>query len=165
MRSHSYWLPALAIAAGSLLGTAALAAEASKDAIFAGKFEVNGKVIQGVDVGRNGGFALIYEEDTTAAGGSDHQMHCLGVMQGTQGTAERIVEQHGYCVETDKDGDKVLWKVTPEANHSVNVQSLPGTAEALDGTGKYHGISKTIKSTCNVTVPGPNYVLSCEMMP
>ncbi len=43
--------------------------------------------------------------------------------------------------------------------------ALPALHEALGGTGKYAGISMTIKSRCNVTKPGPAYALSCEMTP
>ena len=161
-RTIAMSVASFAVAAAAFAGTVTVAAEAPKDSSFASKFEVSGKVLQDIGVGRGEAFALIYEEETTAPGGSGHETHCLGVMQGA---ADKIVEQHGYCLETDKDGDQVLWKVTPEANHSANAQSLPALNEAVAGTGKYAGVSAAFKTICNVTKPGREYELSCERAP
>src|SRR5271165_3428866 len=150
-----------AVAAGAIVGPVG-AAEGPRGAIFAGKFEVSGNDIQGIGVGKDGeGFALVYEEDVTATGGSDHKMHCLGVMQLAANT---VAEQHGYCVETDPDGDQALWKVTP-APHLMGADAVQAVHEAIAGAGKYAGVSTTIKSTCNLTSSGPRYALSCESQP
>jgi hypothetical protein len=162
MRSFFYVLSAVAIAGGALFGTLAVAA-GPKEMGVGNKFALAGKIVQG-DVAKGGTFAGIYEENGTAAGnGPDHKMHCLGVMQGT---SDAVVEQHGYCMETDTDGDQVLWKVTP-AGHPLNSPISLATHEALVGTGKYAGISGTLNSTCQVSPgAGPDqYALKCEFAP
>ena len=117
---------------------------------LAGKYTVSGKVVQADNVGKHGeGFIASYESNGTASGkGPDHKMHCFGIMQGSMGT---IAEEPEYCVETDPDGDQVLWKITT-APHSVSAKTdIQNVWEALLGTGKYTGISMRAKSTCQVS--------------
>jgi hypothetical protein len=144
---------------GTLVGTAAIAAEGPK--LIASKFAAEGKIVQ-TDMVDGEGFALIYEEKGMGSGnGSDHKMHCFGVMQGATGT---IVEQHGYCVETDPDGDQVLWKITPAA-HPMAAISVQAGHKALAGAGKYAGISVTVNSTCQVASNPTGYTLNCDLAP
>jgi len=59
-----------------------------------------------------------------------------------------IAEERGYCVETDPDGDQVLWR-------TLNAKTdLQGVSEALLGTGKYTGISMRAKATCQQSATG-----------
>lgn len=154
----TFALAASAFAAAAFVGEAG--AEAPKGAIFSGKFEVSGKVDQSIAAGKNGeGYVLAYEEDVSAPGGSDHKVHCIGVMQGV---TNKIVEQRGYCVETDPDGDQVLWKITPRA-HEMGSSAVIAVHETIAGTGKYADASAKITTTCAVASAGPTgYALKCD---
>jgi len=81
-----------------------------------------------------------------------------------QGAGDRILEQRGYCMETDPDGDQVFWKVTPSA-HQAGLHTVLATHEAIAGTGKYAGVSMTITSTCDITNSGPTYAAICVGKP
>ena len=151
-----------AIAGAALGGSLAVAADGTMP--VASKFALEGKIIQGDGVGKNGEtFALIYEETGTgSANGPDHKMHCLGVIQGGAGS---IVEQHGYCIETDPDGDQVMWKVTPAA-HLMTAPTTLAVHEAFAGTGKYSGIALKLNSTYQLSDSSPaGYKLKCEFTP
>ena len=142
-----------AAVAAALVGMSVVAAEAPKPMPVGTKYVLAGKVVQADGIGKNGEtFALIYEENGTASGnGPDHKMHCLGVLQGAAGM---VAEQHGYCIETDLDGDQVLWKITV-APHPLGPVSLQAVHEAIAGTGKYAGISMTMKTTDQAENTGP----------
>ncbi len=142
-----------AAVAAALLGIAVVAAEAPKPMVVGTKFVLAGKVMQADGIGKNGEtFALIYEENgTTSGNGPDHKLHCLGVLQAAAGI---VAEQHGYCFETDLDGDQVLWKITPAA-HPLGPASLQTVHETIAGTGKYAGISMTVTTTDQAENTGP----------
>lgn len=155
----------VAVAAAALVGMAVVAAEGPKQTAVGTKYALSGKVVQADGIGKNGEtFALIYEENGTASGiGPDHKLHCLGVVQGAAGM---IAEQHGYCIETDLDGDQVLWKVTPAAHPLGLTAALQAVHEALAGTGKYAGISMTWKSIDKSESTGPmEYSLKVDLTP
>lgn len=153
-----------ALMVGVALAAAAFANLASAGeapgGVFSGPFEVNGKIRDSFAAGKGGdGFALAYEEVVTAPGAAGHDTRCFGVMQGVR---DRIVEQHGYCLETDPGGDQVLWKITPGA-HPMGSAAVVATHEAVAGTGRHAGVSETITTTCAVAAAGPtDYALKCE---
>lgn len=149
-------------AAVAAVGMAVVAAEAPKPMGVGAKFVLAGKVVQADGIGKNGEtFATIYEENgTTSGNGPDHKLHCLGVLQGAAGM---VAEQHGYCFDTDVDGDQVLWKITV-APHPLGPTSVQAVHEAIAGTGKYAGISMTIKATSQAENTGPTgYTLKGEV--
>jgi hypothetical protein len=139
--------------AAAVVGIAAVAVEAPKPMSVWTKFALAGKVMKADGIGKNGEtFAAIYDEIGTSSGnGPDHKWHCLGVQQGAAGA---IAEQHGYCIETDPDGDQVLWKITPPP-HPLGPVTVQTVHEAIAGTGKYAGISMTIKTTDQAEGTGP----------
>ena len=159
--NHNFLMSAalVAVAAGALLATVSVAAQTPKEMIFGNKFTVTTKFAQSDGVGKNGEAFVLVEDNTSAADDvPGHRMHCLGVMQGI---ADAMNEEHVYCVETDLDGDQALWKVTPEA-HRPKGEPIPAVHETVMGTGKYAGISMTLKSMCQVTSSGPTgYSLNC----
>ena len=126
------------------------------------KYALSGMVVQADNVGNhNEGFTAIYETSGTGSGeGPDHKLHCLAILQGAVGA---ISGESGYCVETDPDGDQVLWKMTP-APHSMNAtKDLQGVWETLLGTGKYSGVSITTKVTCQQSATGlRSFKLECD---
>lgn len=159
---HRLSIPIAVAAAALVAATSALAAETPKDMIFANKFTVAAKVVQAENLGKNGEAFVLIDEQTTVGDGSDHKMHCLGVIQGANGS---MVEERQYCVETDPGGDQVLWKVTPQSQPG-NAPGIPAVHEAIAGTGKYAGISMTIRSTCRVVSHSPTgFSLSCDGAP
>ena len=119
-------------------------------------------VLQADNVGTHGeGFTAVFESIGTGSGeGPDHKLHCLDIMHGALGA---IAEESGYCVETDPDGDQVLWKTT-SAPHSLGAtKDLHHVWETLLGTGKYTGISITTKLTCQQSTTGlKSFRLECD---
>ena len=114
-------------------------------------------------VGNHGeGFTAVFEMSGTGSGeGPDHKLHCLDIMHGTLGA---IAGESGYCVETDPDGDQVLWK-TMTAPHSLGATNdLHHVWETLLGTGKYSGVSITTKLTCQNSTTGlRSFKLACDV--
>ena len=61
------------------------------------------------------------------------------------------------------DGDQVLWKITV-APHPLGPTSVQAVHEAIAGTGKYAGISMTMKTTVQSENTGPMaYALKGEV--
>jgi hypothetical protein len=130
---------------------------------LAAKYTLSGKVVQADNVGKHGeGFAAIYELNGTASGkGPDHKLRCFGTMHGAMGT---IAGEHGYCVETDPDGDQVLWKMTPAPHSAGAMTDLQGVWEALLGTGKYTRISMATGLRCQQSQTGlVGFKLECDV--
>ena len=60
------------------------------------------------------------------------------------------VRSRNYCVWTDKDGDKVIWELTGDPSGAPG-----GTAQLIDGTGKYTGWQGTMEYTLQFPKPFP----------
>jgi hypothetical protein len=60
------------------------------------------------------------------------------------------VRSRNYCVWTDKDGDKVIWELTGDPSGAPG-----GTAQLIDGTGKYTGWQGTLQYTLQFPKPFP----------
>jgi len=105
-------MAAFAVAAATLSGMTVLAVEAPKPISISGAEAVgDGRVVEADGIGKNGEtfFAVLEDNHTVSGNGPDHKMHCLGILQGTAGI---IAEHLNFCVETDPDGDQVLWKLS-----------------------------------------------------
>jgi hypothetical protein len=55
---------------------------------------------------------------------------------------------NGYCLTTDEDGDKLLWKFGPFKNRQNSLNLSGALAEVLMSSGKYKGISAKSTSDC-----------------
>jgi hypothetical protein len=53
----------------------------------------------------------------------------------------------GYCLDTDVDGDRVLWKLVP-SKRGKNSAMSSGSTEVLMASGKYKGMSGKSTSRC-----------------
>ena len=53
----------------------------------------------------------------------------------------------GYCLDTDSDGDRILWKLIP-GKRGRNSAMSNGSAEVLMAGGKYKGMSGKSTSRC-----------------
>jgi hypothetical protein len=130
--------------------------------VLAAKFEFTGKVVQADDVGAHGeGFTAIYESSGRSLGeGPDHTWHCLGLMRGAAG---EIAGESEYCVETDPDGDQVLWKVTTAPHALSATKDVKGVFETILGTGKYTGVSASMTLTCQPSYTGlTGWTVQCD---
>jgi class 3 adenylate cyclase len=163
------WLAAavvLAVVASAWFGRHAISPSpplATPQASFPSKTALVGKVLGADNVGTHGqGFAAVYELNGTASGnGPDHKLHCFGILQGAAGA---IVGERQYCVETDPDGDQVVWKVTPAPHPMSATKDLQSVSETIQGTGKYSGVSITTKATCQQSATGlMGWKLACDV--
>jgi hypothetical protein len=178
MRIYSSLLSATAVAAAALVGIAAAAAEGPKplptkittkgeiQADVIGKnveeFYLTGKYFTGPNV--EAGIAFT-EENGTAEGNEPHErkVHCFGVWRSASDT---IMETHAFCIETDADGDQVLWRISAAAPHSAEAAIVKNVNEAIMGTGKFAGISGTFNATCQMSWTGYGKYLSiCDRKP
>jgi hypothetical protein len=66
--------------------------------------------------------------------------HCWGMGDFAKGMGEH----QGYCISTDTDGDKVLFRIAGE-KHAIDQKSWKSINDCIEGTGKYEGVS------CSVT--------------
>jgi hypothetical protein len=160
MRSYRVCLSTAVIAATALVETAAVAAAAPKDVSFTAKYSGTGRFLQGEEIGGPGAaFVAVFDENgTTAGNGIERRTHWFGVLHGAKGMVEAT---HSYSVDTDPDGDKVLWKlVTPV--HPADASAFQITGEAVWGTGKYAGVSGTANWTCQSTGDYRAYTITCD---
>ena len=145
---------AAALSLFGMTADAADAADAAKPTISGAELAGAGRVVQFDGIGRNGeAFVAVLEDNQTVSGGGpDHRTHCLGIVRGAAGA---IGEQINFCVETDQDGDQVLWKLT-FAPHPTGAATTQYVREAIAGSGKYAGISMTQKWTSEFESTGPS---------
>ena len=114
MSEHALMLAAVAAAATMLIAGSTLAAETAKEGTYSGKISFAGKITQKIRLGDSDRyFTEAYEEDGTSSSDPPVKSRCLGVDQVIDG----VVEGQSYCVDTDKDGDQILWKMTEEPAH------------------------------------------------
>lgn len=127
-----------AIFAVALLSAPAAAQPLAKSGTYTGK--AGGEGIGDIyEIGKGhvffvGKFYLVIFNDVAGGFLDKSQWTCPGVNDIVDGVS---VAQHGYCVVTDKDGDKLFssWQ-----GKGTGPGSGGGTFEWTGGTGKYSGI-------------------------
>jgi hypothetical protein len=77
---------------------------------------------------------------------------CPGYL-GVDQVIDGVAEEHGDCIDTDKDGDQILWKTTEEPRHYFT-PIIAITEEAVAGTGKFSGRSTTQTLNCGYSMSG-----------
>jgi hypothetical protein len=158
-------LSAAAVATATVVGIATASAEGPP---VATKTTTNGDV-QDDFIGKKqeagmafSGMSLFEANGTAEGNGPERKVHCYGV---SQSTSDKIMETHAFCIETDPDGDQVLWRLST-APHSAMAAIVKNVNEAVMGTGKYAGISGTFDSTCQMSWTGYGKYLSiCNRKP
>ncbi len=162
MTSRSHVMSAALIATG-LLATTAFAGESQKEVSFTAKGAIAGKFVQGVPIGKitdniPEAFVGLYDESGSWTGGPHPgTRRCVGDFTVVKGMAE----SHDVCIDTDADGDVIVWKMTPEAR-SMAVPTMKGTGEAVWGTGKYAGVTGASTFTCESSGNPSGYTNECE---
>ena len=127
----------------AFVATAAIAADTPpKEGAFTGKSTGIGELLKTTPIGKNGDALNIFEENGTAANGD--KWHCFWLAPVIQNTA---VEPHGYCLNTDKDGDQSLAR-TAAGTRPLSVPTGFAGGEAVMGTGKYAGTMSSFVAIC-----------------
>jgi hypothetical protein len=72
-----------------------------------------------------------------------------------------FMSSNGYCLDTDEDGDKVLWKLVPNkwTGHGSNIS---GSDEVLMASGKYKGMSGKSTYNCSYTGSSTHWSGQCD---
>jgi hypothetical protein len=150
MSGRALMLAAVAAAATMLIAGSTLAAETAKEGTYSGKISFAGKITKKVPLGENDrSFTQAFEMEGTSSSDPPVKSRCLGVAQVIDG----VLEEHGDCVDTDKDGDQILWKTTEEPRHYYT-PIIAITEEAVAGTGKFSGRSATQTLNCGYSTLG-----------
>lgn len=68
----------------------------------------------------------------------------------------------GYCVDTDSDGDKIVWKI-PAIKAPLYALTLSGYNEVLMGSGKYKDMSGKTTYECVYGGTFELYTATCSM--
>jgi hypothetical protein len=114
-------------------------------------------------VGANGqdGWVWLYDDSGTVSGFAptdpEHKLHRFGMVAGVGGVAE----SHGFCDQTDPDGDHVLWKNTPGMRR-MNSTVEHGMSVIVAGAGKYAGVTRWSEFTCLGSGTPEAYQNKCE---
>ena len=69
----------------------------------------------------------------------------------------------GYCVDTDSDGDKIVWKI-PAITASLYASALSGHNEVLMGSGKYKNLSGKTTYECAYSGTFEAYGATCNLV-
>ena len=67
----------------------------------------------------------------------------------------------GYCLDTDGDGDEVLWKLVPSKG-GANPLVSGGSSEVLMASGKYEGMSGKSTFSCGYYGSSAEWTGSCD---
>jgi hypothetical protein len=161
MSGRALVLAAVAAAATMLIAGSTLPAETAKEGTYSGKLRFVGKVTQQINIGENGrDFISASEEDGKSSSDPPVKFHCLSVDEDVNG----VFEKQGFCVDTDNDGDQVLWKFTEDPHHSM-MAVITRTEEEIVGTGKFEGRSATQTLRCAYAEPPGEvtYAWDCDV--
>ncbi|MGC2199023.1 MAG: hypothetical protein WA633_02580 [Stellaceae bacterium] len=152
----------MSAAVGGIVASAAIPAELPKEGAFDAKVILTGRPLQSNSVGKKAGEA---EFGAWSGDGPESvsipfpsiRVHVLTLYQYMNG----MIESHGYVIDTDSDGDQIVWKSASEPR-PPNVPTEPGTNQAIFGTGKYAGISGTNKYICEHSQSASGDTVSCR---
>ena len=150
MLIHNFLLLACSFGAGACLTLPATSAELPKEGTCHFKVELEGKkdIDRSSSIGSNGitGWdeAHIVTGDCGQAQWPSMKEQCFGFDELIDGFAFT----NGYCLNTDEDGDKLLWKFGPFKNKQNSPVLSGALAEVLMSSGKYKGISAKSTSDC-----------------
>jgi hypothetical protein len=69
--------------------------------------------------------------------------HCFGLGE----LDGQFAISDGYCIDTDQDGDKIVWKIPPN-KYPQYTTTLDYSSDVLMASGKYKGMSGKSKWAC-----------------
>jgi hypothetical protein len=82
---------------------------------------------------------------------------CFGIDELTGGSRLSTA----YCIDTDHDGDKVVWKLVPSKTSAYS-QETSGSFEVLMASGKYTGMSGKLTFECGFSGSNAVYFGKCD---
>ena len=157
-------VPAVAFvmtSAAALIATEAIATDIPKEGTIAGKITETGTLLQSTPIGKNGDLLNVFEENGALEdSGGTHKLHCVWFAPVIKAT---VVEPHGYCLATDRDGDQMLIRAT-SGTRPFSASTGHTGGEVIMGTGKYTWMMSSFASTCQVG-PGKDpsqYTVACD---
>jgi hypothetical protein len=152
-------LSAVAAVAAALFATTAIADEIPKEGRFTSKVTTTGSLLQANFVGK-GNAVNVYEENGTVEGsGGSHKIHCVVLVPFIHDT---VVEPHGYCIETDQDGDQIVARTT-SGTRPLSAAIGHSAGEVMLGTGKYAGMASSSTATCRFAGDMTKYSANCDV--
>ena len=162
MKSCVSILSAAVGAAGGIIASAAIPAELPKEGAFEAKVILTGRALQSNAVGKMANEAEVgaVEWDgpwTVSTPFPSIREHVLALYQRMNG----MHESKGYIINTDSDGDQIVWKLGSEPRPITN-PTQHSENQAIYGTGKYAGISGTNKWSCEFGQDASGMTNSCR---
>ena len=132
---------------GMALSATTVAADLPKEGTFSGTYAGAGTFLKTYPVGKERSLSLWEDNSFTVGKGFlDHMTwHCFGISSITTG----MEHFSGYCVVTDPAGDQIAADITNDETIPADAKSRPAKGTFTTGTGKYAGISGTIKGECH----------------
>ena len=161
MQLHTCMLSALTLGTAMSFGIAGIAADLPKEGSYKGFYAAVG-TIKTNSVGKDRSFESFDETGLEVTGGFlDHTTwRCWGIGDFENGMGG----EHGQCIGTDPDGDKIIQSFVSE-KHAPDQKSWVQTLTCTGGTGKFVGVTCNEKDTIrsNEFPPAPegtyvNYV-------
>jgi hypothetical protein len=106
------------------------------------------QTLEQLSAARDGILSWDENEDTTKIDCGQTQWppmkeHCFGFGE----LDGQFAVSTGYCIDTDQDGDKIVWKLPP-SKYLQNSTTSSYSSEVLMASGKYKGISGKSHWTC-----------------
>jgi hypothetical protein len=144
MQSRTCILSAFTLSTAMAFGVAALAADLPKEGTFSETYSSVG-TSKATQIGKDRVLIVLDETGLSVGKGIlDHiRWHCFGIQDATNG----IVQGQFYCVGTDPSGDQMVVDGATE-KRAVDGKAFRGNATFTTGTGKYAGISGSLKFEC-----------------
>jgi hypothetical protein len=145
MQSHTSILSAFTLSTAMSCGAGTMAADLPKEGTFSELYSAIGTA-KATQIGKDRALIVLDETGLSVGQGIlDHiRWHCFGIEDATNG----IAQVQFYCVGTDPSGDQMVVNGANE-KFAVDAKSFRGIATFTTGTGKYAGISGSIKFECH----------------
>jgi hypothetical protein len=146
MQFRNHLLSALTLTTAIVFGAAATAADLPKEGTISATYSAVGTA-KSTQIGKDR--VLIVLDETGMAIGKgilDHTTsHCFGMEDVTNGMGV----YSGYCVATDATGDQFVINFNDGVKQPWPAKTYAYSGTLTTGTGKYAGISGTIKGECH----------------
>ncbi len=148
------------VCAAAFFATDSNAVDAPKEGTWTANITANGAMLQSNPIGKSGDAFLNLSEEfiDNPDGGKTHRLWLIPVIKNT------AVEPHGYCLNTDKDGDQVLTRMTAQTR-PFGVQNGTAVGEVITATGKYARMMSSNVSLCKFSggIDPLKYTANCEL--
>jgi hypothetical protein len=148
-------IPLLFAVALGAAAFSAIPAIATDEGTVAAKITSTDTPLKIIPVGKSGDRVFVEEEQgTIERDGDTHPWRCVWTTLEDQSYA---FDARGYCIETDQQGDQIVFKTTSKGSGGAGNDA----EEVTTGTGKFAGITGKITFTCQFA-GGINYTASCD---